>query len=416
MKLLMSADLHLGKRSSRIGQRSTHTTIACWRRMVSLAIEREVDAVLLAGDVVDQRNRRFESFGPLDTGVQQLAKEGITTVAVSGNHDFDVLPQLIDSIEEGRFYLLGRGGVWESQVFEFDGETLRVDGWCFPEQRVVRNPVEDYSLDSASVDVHIGMLHGDLDAVNSIYAPVSMASLTRVDVDGWLLGHIHKPELRNAQRPWILYPGSPQAMDPGEEEVHGVWLLDTKQSRQPEMIPLSSVCYKQLFIDVTSCPDDEDIYGHITHELKTEAARLVDKCSSQLEIVSLRPTIAGECESPHQVIEGLEDLDSYEQEVNGVMVMVDKYRHDLSSQIDKEEFVGQKNALARAVHLLDEFETGNYSDMAKKLMSRYQASSRRLNNNYGLLDDDESEFDEEALVFRLKRQLKLLIAAAVEQS
>ena len=72
--------------------------------MVELAISEGVHAVLLAGDVIDQSNRIFESQGPLKRGVEQLAQAGVVTIAVAGNHDAKVLPQLATLLQDGRLH------------------------------------------------------------------------------------------------------------------------------------------------------------------------------------------------------------------------------------------------------------------------------------------------------------------------
>ena len=48
--------------------------------------------------------------------------------------------------------------------------------------------------------------------------------LTAVGLDGWLLGHIHKPDTLIAP-PLIGYLGSITGMDPGEPGARGPWLL-----------------------------------------------------------------------------------------------------------------------------------------------------------------------------------------------
>ena len=113
---------------------------------------------------------------------------------------------------------------------------------------------------------------------------------------GWLLGHIHKPELRNTAQPWTLYPGSPQALDPGEAGIHGVWLLDSALDPEPQMIPFSSICYSSFEIDISSCEDDESIAGYVERELKQHGVGIADQFLSSLGIVSLRPKIIGDCE------------------------------------------------------------------------------------------------------------------------
>ena len=414
MKLLLSADLHLGRKSSRVGERSSHTAIACWDRMVTYAIEQNVNAVLLAGDVVEQRNKRFESYGPLNAGVLRLSAAGITTIAVSGNHDFDVLPQLVDSIDADMFFLLGRNG-WESRVFTFGDQRLQIDGWSFPDKRVPINPLDSYSTEDNDVDLHLGMVHGDLDASNSKYAPITAESLSKTRVSGWLLGHIHKPELRNADQPWSLYPGSPQAFDPGESGIHGVWLLDTAQNSEPQLVPFSSICYSSFEIDITPC-DDESIAGYVEREVKEHGVEIAEQFSSSLGIVSLRPTIVGDCEQPLTVIQDLKNLTDYQINEGGVSIEVEKVSWNIRENLRVEDYFGQKNALAKAVRLLHELETGEYSSGTSELLANFRSRGAKLSNNYASIITVEDELNEESQNEQLQRQLVNLISTIREQA
>ena len=415
MKLLLSADLHLGKQSSKVIDGSLHSTIECWKRLVTLAIDEPVDAVLLAGDVVDRRNKRFESHGPLSEGISRLAKAGIKTIAVSGNHDYDVLPHLIDDIAHDHFFLLGRHGKWESEVFTFGDEKLQIDGWSFPSNRVSVNPLDSYSPVAQEVDLHLGMVHGDLDVTDSKYAPLTLDSLINSSPAGWLLGHIHKPELKHSEKPWVLYPGSPQAMDPGESEVHGAWLLDTSSGQIPEMMPLSSVAYYSEPIDVSVCDDDESVVGYVMREIKDRSSLLIDQSGGNLDVLSLRLTLKGNCNNPLQVKKDLTSLDDYHENIDGVEVGIDKVTIEVRQNLDPDMFKGQKNALVNALSLLEELETGNYSLATEELLRDYQSRSVKLSNNYHSLDSVNEELEPDQQIGRLKRQLVDIVSVIREQ-
>src|SRR5690606_9199764 len=98
MKLLCAADLHLGRQPSRLpddlGGLAEHLTPAeSWRRLVRLAIDEGVAAVLLAGDVVEDAYDFFEAYSDLRRGAEELADAGIALLTVAGNHDVEVLPR-----------------------------------------------------------------------------------------------------------------------------------------------------------------------------------------------------------------------------------------------------------------------------------------------------------------------------------
>jgi DNA repair exonuclease SbcCD nuclease subunit len=256
--ILCTGDLHLGRFPSRVPASSRDLSVSSvWEATIEYAIAQAVDAVALTGDVVDRDNRFFESYGPLRRGLDRLAKHDIDTFAVSGNHDYQVFPHLVDALEARRFHLLGRGGTWGTASLDIDGkEAVRFVGWSFPASHVRRSPVDDLDLDASDVPV-VGLVHADLDKDDSSYAPVTRASLASQPVDAWLLGHIHKPKLLNGSSPLILYPGSPQPLDPGEEGVHGPWRLEITAQGQvtAHQVELASVHYETLSVDLSDVRD-----------------------------------------------------------------------------------------------------------------------------------------------------------------
>jgi predicted phosphodiesterase len=199
IRILCSGDLHLGRRSSRLSDGAdarAHSATAAWNALVELALTERVQLVALSGDLVDRENRYFEAFGPLERGVARLAAAGIHVIAVAGNHDFDVLPRLVPSLGK-TFHLLGAGGTWTGLSVPGPGgaAALRVVGWSFPTEHVAASPMAGFpALPKDDVPV-LGLVHGDLDAPATRYAPLSAAEMRAKSVSFWLLGHIHTPRL-----------------------------------------------------------------------------------------------------------------------------------------------------------------------------------------------------------------------------
>lgn len=229
MKLLCAADLHLGRRPSSkvppdlgVDARDLGPARA-WTILVDDAVAEGVDAVLVAGDLVDAADDVFEAYGPLKAGAEALAQAGIPLYCVAGNHDGTVLPRLVDAVDG--VTLLGRGGTWERATIEgADGETLDVVGWSFPAEHHEGSPFD--APPPAPERRTIGLLHGDRDAAGGRYAPFAARDLERVPYDAWLLGHIHAPDAMDGPRP-AGYLGSVVGTDPGEPGPRGAWLLTT---------------------------------------------------------------------------------------------------------------------------------------------------------------------------------------------
>lgn len=232
MKLLAVGDLHLGRRPSRLPPALQPEARAlgpsgAWERIVTHAIREKVDAVALAGDLVEREDDFFEAYRELRDGVGRLTGEGIRVAAVAGNHDVQVLPRLAAHIPE--FELLGADGGWQRIELECGGERLQLWGRSFTTANTREDPVAGHTFERGP-GPNLGLLHCDLDQPDSQYAPVSRAALEATGLDGWLLGHIHVPSVLAPPHPFG-YLGSVTGMDPGERGARGPWLIEIANGR-----------------------------------------------------------------------------------------------------------------------------------------------------------------------------------------
>ena len=85
MRLLHTSDWHLGRTLHGFSLREAQEQAVEF--IVDLAIAREVDVVLVAGDVFDRAVPPVESIRLLNSALARLDAAGITTVITSGNHD-----------------------------------------------------------------------------------------------------------------------------------------------------------------------------------------------------------------------------------------------------------------------------------------------------------------------------------------
>jgi len=260
-RLLCASDFHLGRRTRHLLDGIDETKCspkAAWERFIQTAIQKNVDAVLLVGDIVDKDNRYYETIGILEKGIRKLEEEGILVYGVSGNHDFETLHHVAGLVSN--FAILGKNGVWESVNFEKNGvPVLRLSGWSFPKEHVKENPFLNYHVENDQNLPQVGLLHCDVNSSGSIYAPVSKANFQNTGFAAWVLGHIHKPDVVHSQ-PLTFYCGSPQGLDPTERGVHGAWLLDIDSSGvvNHEIIPLAGLRWEMGEFQVDDVQNETD--------------------------------------------------------------------------------------------------------------------------------------------------------------
>jgi hypothetical protein len=308
-RLLFVGDIHLGRRPSRLPEDLSHlglvhadlTPAAAWRATVERAIDLEVDALVLAGDVVDGLDDRFEAYAPLRAGVERLLAAGVPVYAVAGNHDVEALPRLARQIPD--FELLGAGGEWACvHVPSRHDEGVDLVGWSFPGERVRSSPLDGLRHTPSAGRATLGVLHCDVDAGVSVYAPVTRAALEAAPVDAWLLGHVHRPDALTGPRP-IGYLGSLVGLDPGEPGRHGPWLVETAGAGdvRAEQLAIAPLRYERVEVDLPASPpdataDDVDdaVFGALSTGLRSVAERVAGEGdSAATRLVACRVVLGG---------------------------------------------------------------------------------------------------------------------------
>ena len=270
MKILAVGDMHLGRTPSRLPEELVQRAqelgpAGAWRRTVEAAIGEDVTAVLLAGDLVEREDDFFEAYRALSDGVRRLMDRNIEVIAVAGNHDVKVLPRLADQIPQ--FRLLGRGGKWEPCEIVTAGESLTLWGWSFPQAKFTRSPLSNIQI-ARRPGMNLGLLHCDRDASQSPYAPVRRLELEQAGLDGWLLGHIHKPDELTTSAP-NGYLGSLTGLDRSESGPHGPWLLTIAGGRLADVkqLPLAPLRWERLDVTLDGIAAPEDALGRLSEAL-----------------------------------------------------------------------------------------------------------------------------------------------------
>lgn len=424
-RILLTGDVHIGRSSSRIPAsipREDLRAVAAWLRIVDYAIYENVDVVCLSGDIADQANKFWEAVGPLEQGIRRLAEAGIDTVAVSGNHDFDVLPRLAKQLPQASFKLLGQGGKWERHsICRSDTPLLHIDGWSFPAQRVYDSPLNSYDLDPDPNTPVLGLVHGDLGILDSPFAPLDLSKLESLPVVGWLLGHIHARRLiRNSGCPWVLYPGSPQALDPGETGLHGPWLVELErgQLRIPYQLPISCVRYETLEIDLSDTISAADVEDKILNSVRDYAESIVEESGNHLVHISLRLTLVGSTSVSHLVREtakkAAEDLSL---QFGDATLSIEKTEVETIPRIDIEEYAcSTQSAPGALARLLMSLASNGIDEHIQSLLQESRQEIRQILQHRDFMQLEVPENTDELAISYLKMQARALLTELVSQT
>ncbi len=381
IRILCSADLHLGKRSADVPQDHPEiSTRHTWDRMVELAIQEKVDFFILTGDIIDEDNRYYESLVPMGQGLSRLLDAGIEVLMVSGNHDYDVLRQLVRDSASEHVHLLGQDGQWEPLRIERNGQIVDFLGWSFPSRHVRAGEMASPAYLETSPDkLSIGLLHGDVGVENSIYNPIQMEQLLASGVDLWVLGHIHKPDTLHAKNPLVFYPGSPHALSAKESGIHGPVLLDIDASRNIQMrrLPLSPVRYESWAVDVSGVESEEAFRRRLIERISEQ----VDHLEAELEPLTflvLTITLKGSHARMTDLLSwagGLTEVEAIQQR-GSTMIRIRKVVSRMQSMVEDLDALARESTpagiLAHSILALQNQESTPFvdallDDMDKKL-------------------------------------------------
>ncbi len=232
MKFLHVSDLHIGKRVNGMSMVEDQEHILA--QIVRIAVERGVDALVIAGDIYDKASPSAEAVTVLDAFLMQLAEAGIRVLAVPGNHDSAeriAYAQGLLAAQGVCFPPVFAGSVERVVLEDEDGE---VAFWLlpflkpgdvrrfFPECEIgddygaaLRAAIESCELDRAQRNVAIShqlVVSGGLSPERAS-DEIQLGGVDAVDVsvyddfDYVALGHVHHQQ--RVGRETVRYSGSP---------------------------------------------------------------------------------------------------------------------------------------------------------------------------------------------------------------
>lgn len=307
--ILFVGDMHLGRLPSRvpvdIGGDLLPTLAelgpgAAWLRAARTAVRLGVDAVALAGDVVHGANDLFEGANELAAGLELLRAARIPVVAVAGNHDTHVLPELA---RRGEITLLGEGGTWGTlDLAPAGGAPVRLVGWSFPAPHFEGSPLAVPPPAPPPGVVTLGLLHADLDMPGSPYAPVARAEFLATGYAQWLLGHVHRPDEPPADG-GPFYLGSLTGLDPTETGRHGPVLarVGVGGALAWARLPLAPLVWQGTTLDLATATEPARDLASLVRGALEDAVLALPGGPGEALAVGVRLSLRGEVADPADV-------------------------------------------------------------------------------------------------------------------
>ena len=220
-------------------------------RMAQLARDRQVDLVLLAGDLMDSEQTYAEAAQALS---RALAAIPAPVFIAPGNHDFWSEHSLYATMS------------WPENVHIFTQAApsavplpqlgCTVYGAAFTAPGCDRSPLEQF-CPPADGSIHLMVLHALVEGRN--YAPITRAQIAASGLTYLALGHVHAysgPQIEG--RTVWAYPGCPEGRGFDETGDKGVLLGTIDQGRVDlEFVPLAQRRYRIETVDITEVSPEQ---------------------------------------------------------------------------------------------------------------------------------------------------------------
>ncbi|WP_174616200.1 metallophosphoesterase family protein [Virgibacillus ihumii] len=388
-----TADLHLDSPFIGLSHIPEHifkkvkdSTFDALSQLVQAAVSRNVDFVLITGDLFDNEKQNLKAQIRLKRAFEELHRHQINVYLSYGNHDF--INGNVHPVEFPENVFVFPDENVTSFTFEKNGQKMAsIYGFSYENRAVTENKTSEYQPSEIHNLFHIAMLHGSLSSntEHDVYAPFQLGDLTEKDYDYWALGHIHKREILK-ENPAVVYPGNIQGRNRKESGAKGCYHVElTSSGATLTFVPLQSIQFNELNVDVADCINPHHLEQKIQQEISSISTHI-----PQLLHLNLKNSFA---EVSRWNNDGyLQDMlelinESLAHQANWKMI----YRY----KIEQTDFVNDQQ-LAEGHHFAGELIRHiDGSDIQSHLSELYR---NRLARKYmsPLNDDDENEIKQRA--------------------
>ena len=281
LRFLHAADIHLdspliglmGQESS-TAERVRSAPREAFDQLVGLAIEMNVDFLIVAGDLYDGDWRDYKT-GLFFVGqIGRLNKAGIPVYLLYGNHDAEskITKQL--ELPDNVHVFSSR----KPQTFELLDSNIALHGQSFRQRDVTDNLALNYPAPVTGA-FNIGVLHTGLGGKggHANYAPCSLDDLVNKGYDYWALGHVHKTEVLQ-ENPYIVFPGNLQGRHVRETGAKGAYLVTVEDNEVSELhfVSCDVVRWAVVPVPLNDAENFDDVIDRIQTALELAVANESD--------------------------------------------------------------------------------------------------------------------------------------------
>ena len=261
LKILHTADIHLGAKFSGLGNKGAsqrEQLRTTFKNIVATAIDEKVNIVLIAGDLFDANQQPQRNIDLVIEQFNLLGSNNIPVCLIPGTHDSLDSSSIYRKVDfEGKCSNLKIFADENISYKEYPGIDLTVYGKPNLSNRSYISPLEGLKP-STSSKFHIAMAHGSLYIPEKIAEDDHVFKLEEVKASGMdylALGHWHRV-YKCPEEPPAWYSGPPEWI-PDQRERGAVLLVSLSDAGEvkiePRMLGLRD--YDEVEIDVSEMHD-----------------------------------------------------------------------------------------------------------------------------------------------------------------
>lgn len=268
-----AADIHLdsplhglSRKDEAFSQLVRGATRKAFSNVVDLAIEEGAAFVVIAGDLYDGAWKDQSTGQFAIAQLARLARAGIRSVIVFGNHDADSRVTRHLTAPEGVYKLKSA----KCETVLFDDLGVAIHGRSYKEAATTENIASTYCPPVAGL-LNVALLHTALDGHegHANYAPCSLGELQAAGHDYWALGHVHDHAIRS-DHPHIVFAGNTQGRHIRETGSKGAVVVRVEEGAisHVEHRATDEVRWAHARVDASGARDPIEALAAIQSELR----------------------------------------------------------------------------------------------------------------------------------------------------
>jgi DNA repair exonuclease SbcCD nuclease subunit len=420
VRFIHCADLHLDsplrgleRYEGAPAQDMREATRRSFTNVIDLALEREVDFVLIAGDIFDGDWLDFNTGLFFANQLRRLADADVRAFIVRGNHD--ALSKISKAVTLPK----------NVHVFKSNKPTTILDenlGFAIHGQSFATGVVTD-DLAAQYPDVHsgllnIGLLHTALAGRegHESYAPTTPERLIGKGYHYWALGHVHTRETVR-QNPWIVFPGNTQGRHAREVGPKGCVVVEGDADegiRSVEFVATDVARWQHLTLDATDVANLDDLQAAVQQAVRGAVLESGDRLLALRISVGGRTPLHGKLAGSPESFRA--EACAWLNEASGGTAWLEKIKLSVSAPMDLAALATRDDPFGILLRRLDELaaDPEGLARLAESALSELeQKIPAELRERDALLKPLSEEVRAEALASARER---LLAAISLEGS